>query len=172
MAAQTQGADTAWREQVARALVESGQRRTVPRQAILDWMAVAGAPFSAEQVVAALEQQQGISSRSTIYRLIDWLVAQGWLTRIYNTDELHTYVRTQPGHHHMAVCTQCGATQMISDCAIEASIQPVLAATNFEVHGHMLELYGVCGQCRAALARDPQQRGSGPTPLEGARPQP
>ncbi len=172
MAAQTQAADAVWRERVARALAESGQRRTVPRQAILDWMAAAGAPFSAEQVVVALEQQQGISSRSTIYRLIDWLVAQGWLTRIYNTDDLHTYVRIQPGHHHMAVCTQCGATQVISDCAIEESIQPVLTATNFEVHGHMLELYGLCGQCRAVLARDPQQRGSGPIQPERARQQP
>ncbi|NJP04729.1 MAG: transcriptional repressor [Chloroflexaceae bacterium] len=137
-----------WRRRTEAALRDAGLRCTFPRHAILDWIAAAAAPFTAEQVVAALETQHGTSSRATIYRLLDWLQAAGWLTRLYSDGTQHTYARFWPGHHHIAVCLRCGSATIMSECHIEEGIRPALAALDFELQGHVLELYGVCGNCR------------------------
>jgi Fe2+ or Zn2+ uptake regulation protein len=137
-----------WRHRAEAALRAAGLRCTFPRRAILDWIAAAAGPFTAEQVVAALEAQHGSSSRATIYRLLDWLQSAGWLTRIYSDGTQHAYARFWPGHHHTAVCIRCGSAAVISECHVEESIRPALAALDFELHGHVLELYGVCTNCR------------------------
>lgn len=137
-----------WRRRAEAALRTAGLRCTFPRRAILDWITAAAAPFTAEQVVAALETQHGTSSRATIYRLLDWLQAAGWLTRIYSDDTQHTYARFWPGHHHTAVCLCCGSAAVISECYVEESIRPALAALDFEMQGHVLEIYGICARCR------------------------
>lgn len=139
----------AWRRGAEATLRADGLRCTFPRRAILDWIAAATSPFTAEQVVAALETQHGTSSRATIYRLLDWLQAAGWLTRIYSDGSQHAYTRFLPGHHHTAVCVRCGSTAILSDCRVEESLRVALAALNFELHGHVLELYGVCARCHA-----------------------
>ncbi len=138
-----------WRQGAEAAMRSDGLRCTFPRRAILDWIAAATAPFTAEQVVAALETQHGMSSRATIYRLLDWLQAAGWLTRIYSNDSPHAYARFLPGHHHTAICVRCGRAAIMSDCHVEESLRLALTALDFELHGHVLELYGVCAQCRA-----------------------
>lgn len=138
-----------WRTQTEAALRAAGLRSTFPRRAILDWIAAATAPFTAEEVVHALEAQHGTSSRATIYRLLDWLQAAGWLTRIYSNDTQHSYARFFPGHHHTAVCIRCSSVVVVGECHVPESIRPMLAALDFELHGHVLELYGVCATCRA-----------------------
>ncbi|NJL34520.1 MAG: hypothetical protein HC893_12490 [Chloroflexaceae bacterium] len=95
-----------WRHSAEVALRAARLRCTFPRRAILDWIAAATGPFTAEQLVAALEAQHGSSSRATIYRLLDWLQSAGWLTRIYSDGTQHAYARFWPGHHHTAVCVR------------------------------------------------------------------
>lgn len=137
-----------WREGVLRALHDSGQRSTFPRRAIVDAIAQQARPFSAEELVALLETQAGWSSRATIYRLVEWLRAQGWLARVQRDNEHATYARLLPGHHHTAVCSQCGRTFVIGGCNVEEVLAPLLASAGFDVHGHVLELYGLCDRCR------------------------
>lgn len=139
-----------WLAGVARALQAAGYRNTVPRRAIVAWIAHLTMPFTAETLVDDLEQQQGISSRATIYRLVDWLRAEGWIARLHSDAVEHTYARMLPGHHHHAVCTGCGSTLIIDGCQIEVWLALLVAETTFEVRGHVLELYGLCGSCRVA----------------------
>jgi Fur family ferric uptake transcriptional regulator len=125
-----------WRAGVAQALQAAGYRNTVPPRAIVAWIAHLTAPFTAETLVDDLEQRQSISSRATIYRLIEWLHTEGWIARICSDAAEHTYARMLPGHHHHAVCTRCGSTLIIGGCDIEAWLAPLVAETDFEVHGH------------------------------------
>jgi Fur family transcriptional regulator, ferric uptake regulator len=138
-----------WLASVTEALRASGQRTTVPRRAILHWIAGAAAPFGAETLVRELEAQHGISSRATVYRLLDWLRSEGWLERVHRDGAQSTYARLLPGHHHHAVCTQCGSVLVVGGCDIDQSFAAALRGSAFEIHGHMLEIYGLCGRCRA-----------------------
>lgn len=144
-----------WLRHVEQALRTSGQRQTVPRRAILAWIAAAQAPFSAESLVRELEANHGISSRATIYRLLDWLRANDWIERIYSDGEQHTYARLLPGHHHHVVCTQCGTTLVVGGCDVEALFTPLLRTLGFEVYSHSLTLHGLCRSCRSGSTTPP-----------------
>jgi Fe2+ or Zn2+ uptake regulation protein len=137
-----------WHARAVEALLAAGCRNTAPRHAVLDWIASRCTPFTAEILVAALERQQGLSSRPTIYRTLEWLRAEGWIARVQSDENAHTYVRRLPGHYHQVICTQCGHTLIMRGCTIEHALVPALSSIDFEVHGHVLELYGVCGSCR------------------------
>lgn len=141
---------TTWREQVQTALQQEGQRLTLPRRAILDWIAQTDAPFTAETLVAELVEQQQSSSRPTVYRTVEWLRKTGWIARVQSDGPEHTYARLLPGHYHHAVCTSCGRTLVVPGCEALNSIAGLLEQQGFEVRGHILELFGLCQLCRAA----------------------
>jgi Fe2+ or Zn2+ uptake regulation protein len=140
-----------WRQGAERALQASGCRTTLSRRTILDWIAQIQTPFTAETLVADLEQR-GCASRPTIYRTIEWLRSAGWIARVQCDVDHHTYARHLPGHYHQVICTACGITQVISGCAIEQLLVPALSGADFEIHCHRLEIYGICGICRATRA--------------------
>lgn len=151
-----------WRLGVERALAREGYRFTAPRRAILDWIAARDTAFTPETLAEALEAQPEPSSRATIYRLINRLHAAGWLARIHTpapgvpgepgTGLQHAYGRALPGHYS-AVCWTCGTVLIVRAGDVAAQIAPALAGSGFAVHGHHLELYGVCGGCAAHKER-------------------
>jgi Fur family transcriptional regulator, ferric uptake regulator len=136
-----------WRVRLQQALASSGLHSTLPRRLMVSWIAAAEGPFTAEALVAELAHQRG-GTRATVYRFIEWLREQGWVDRVHSDAARHSYIRRQPGHRHQAICTSCGATLAIGDCAVESSVAPQLAAVGFEIQGHVLEIFGRCGSCR------------------------
>ena len=140
-----------WYAGVVYTFAHGGSRLTAARQGVLEWIAQVPIPFTAETIVADLKDQQGLSSRATIYRMVEWLCANGWIVRVQSDQVHNTYIRLLPGHHHTLICTQCGSSIIIGGCGIEELLASAVADTDFEVHGHMLELYGYCKECRTAL---------------------
>jgi Fe2+ or Zn2+ uptake regulation protein len=147
-----------WSERVLAALRADGQRRTAPRLAIIGWIAAQTAPFSAEALTAALAHHPAGVGRATAYRAVDWLRERGWLARVQTegrpdvpAGRLYPYTRTLPGHHHHAVCTRCGATLLLEGCSAIEALTALLARQGFRVQGHILELFGLCARCQAAM---------------------
>ncbi|MFV9504370.1 MAG: Fur family transcriptional regulator [Oscillochloridaceae bacterium umkhey_bin13] len=138
-----------WSERVQAALRTDGQRLTTPRLAIIGWIAAQERPFSAEALTAAFANQTAGVGRATAYRTVDWLREQGWLARVQTERGDYTYTRTLPGHHHHAVCTRCGATLLLEGCNAFGALTDLLREHGFLVHGHFLELFGLCVRCRA-----------------------
>lgn len=142
-----------WRLGVERALSRAGYRFTAPRRTILDWIARCDTAFTSEALAGALEARHESSSRATVYRLINWLHATGWLARVHTPmpgemygGAQHAYARALPGHYS-AVCSGCGAVLVVQGGDIATLLIPALAGTGFEVRGHRLELYGLCERC-------------------------
>lgn len=138
-----------WRTHVEQALVAEQHRLTAARRAILDWIAASQVPFTAETLVEDLVERQGISSRPTIYRTVDWLRNAGWVGRVQSDGPEHSYARLLPGHYHHAVCRACGTTLVVAGCEALQNVVATLHTQGFEVQGHLLELYGICANCRA-----------------------
>lgn len=138
-----------WLAGAVHMFAERGGRITPARRAVLEWIAPVMVPFTTETIVADLTKQPGHTSRATIYRMVEWLCTNGWLVRV-QSDLLHnSYTRLLPGHHHMLICTHCGNSVIIGGCTVEALLRPLVADAEFEIHGHLLELYGYCKACRS-----------------------
>jgi Fur family ferric uptake transcriptional regulator len=151
--ATTYVADSAhdWRAAVERALDAAGLRTSTARGAILDWIAAAERPFTAETIVHELVLGWGRGSRPTVYRTVDWLRCGGWLARLHLAGSDRAYVRSRPGGHQL-VCIDCGESQTITDLDLAPLVAQRLQDLGFELQDEHLELYGRCRQCRRAEA--------------------
>ena len=58
------------------------------------------------------------------------------------------YRLSMSGHHHHLVCRDCGRVDDFTTCDVGALVREVQAATDYEIEGHWLEVYGRCQTCR------------------------
>ncbi|MDQ3227654.1 MAG: transcriptional repressor [Chloroflexota bacterium] len=134
--------------QALAAMADRGFRLTAPRRAIATAALRQERPFTAEQLVADAATGDGESGRSTVYRTLEILAALGVLSRILDASGRPVYVAGAPVHRHHLVCDACGTALPFNVCPV-ADITDALARENdFEVRGHLLEIFGTCGDCR------------------------
>lgn len=133
-------------------LAARGVRLTRPRRAVLEVLADVRRPLSVAELYGRLRGRR--VNLASVYRTVALLCRQDIMkvadtsrgTQRFELSERFT------GHHHHLVCQRCGAVQDFDGCVLR---KPVLArlerrvrrATRFEVTGHDIRLYGVCGPC-------------------------
>jgi Fur family ferric uptake transcriptional regulator len=133
-------------------MANHGYRMTGPRRAIIASALQRERPFTAEQLVADAAVSSGESGRSTVYRTLEILASLGVLSRILDGSGRPVYVAGAPIHRHHLVCAGCGTAVPFNACPV-ADLADTLARENdFEVHGHLLEIFGTCGDCRIAAS--------------------
>ncbi|HAA94643.1 MAG: transcriptional repressor [SAR202 cluster bacterium] len=130
-------------QQLLDSLEEQGYRSTMPRRAVAQAIANQDKHFTAED----LREQLPSLGRATIFRSLKLLVETGVLCRVLLEDgDLH-YQLSHQGHHHHLLCVECGASQDLLGCDIEAVLKQTSASHGFELSGHWLEVYGRCRSC-------------------------
>lgn len=138
------------RADVERVLSEHGYRLTAPRSAIVDAVLRHSRSFSAEELVTELSGVPNGPSigRATVYRTLEVLAAIDVLTRVVQPDGHPTYVWGSPGHRHHLLCEHCGKTVTFTACPIDDLVHDLTRSTDFEIHDHVLEVFGLCPSCR------------------------
>jgi Fe2+ or Zn2+ uptake regulation protein len=139
-----------WRAAVEAAVRGAGPRTSAARNAVLDWIAAAERPFTAETIVQQLADWDH-GSRTTVYRTLDWLRASGWLLRLHNDGHDRAYARSLPDAHQV-VCTGCGGVQTLTGLELAPLLDARLRTLGFELRGQHLELYGRCRLCQLAAS--------------------
>jgi|SRR5688572_25975450 Fur family ferric uptake transcriptional regulator len=129
------------------AMARQGYRMTAPRRAIIAAALRHERPFTAEQLVA--ETAASESGRSTVYRTLEILASLGVLTRIFDGSGKPVYVAGAPVHRHHLVCSGCGVAVPFNACPVDELATTLARENDFEVHGHLLEIFGTCGDCKA-----------------------
>jgi Fur family ferric uptake transcriptional regulator len=137
-------------EQAIAAMTERGYRMTAPRRAVIAAALRQERPFTAEQLVAESAAGRGESGRSTVYRTLEILASLGVLARILDASGRPVYVAGAPVHRHHLVCSGCGAAVPFNACPVGDLAVALARENDFEVHGHLLEIFGTCGECRTA----------------------
>jgi Fe2+ or Zn2+ uptake regulation protein len=137
-------------QQAIAAMTDRGYRMTAPRRAIIAAALRQERPFTAEQLVADAATGAGESGRSTVYRTLEILAALGVLSRILDASGRPVYVAGAPVHRHHLVCAGCGTAIPFNACPVGDLAATLAQENDFEVHGHLLEIFGACGACRAA----------------------
>ena len=135
-----------WVSRVYADLAASGHRMTTSRRAVLERIAQADAPFSAEQLSMEIETANGRGSRSTVYRIVSWLRDRGWLASPSGQAEHAVLFRQFPGHYP-ATCTRCGGRVMLGGLDLTRAVAAGCSSASFTVEGIRIELFGRCGLC-------------------------
>jgi Fur family transcriptional regulator, ferric uptake regulator len=131
-------------------MASHGYRVTAPRRAIIASALRQERPFTAEQLVADTAMAAGESGRSTVYRTLEILASLGVLSRILDGSGRPVYVAGAPIHRHHLVCAGCGTAVPFSACPVADLADSLAQENDFEVHGHLLEIFGTCGDCRTS----------------------
>ncbi|MBI2935733.1 MAG: transcriptional repressor [Chloroflexi bacterium] len=134
-------------------LTQAGRRSTEARHAVLTALARKPDGFTVQQLCRDLPSV----GRATVYRTIRLLVHHGLVCKLALRDTTPRYSLALPGHHHHAVCIQCGAIANFDQCQIDDLIARIKAASEGEVLGHRLEVYVLCKTCRLSQRNDSLQ---------------
>ena len=128
------------------ALRKAGYRLTAARRAVVEVMQHGGHK-SAPEIVAEVQRRYPGVGRATVYRTLALLsrlcAVQPSLLR---TAQAH-YAAADQGHHHHFICNKCRRVIEFADCGAEALAAELERQWGIEVHGHLLELYGLCKSC-------------------------
>lgn len=135
-------------EQIVEALRREDYRVTQPRRAVIRVLleddGFATPPEIREQ---AMEYCPGIG-QVTVYRTLDLLSRLGFVRRIHTEEGCHGRVSARLGHRHHLICRQCGAAVEFEGCNLSSFLTRVSGETGYLIEGHMLELVGLCPECR------------------------
>jgi len=131
-------------------MADHGYRMTGPRRAIIASALRRDRPFTAEQLVAEAAGITGETGRSTVYRTLEILASLGVLSRILDGSGRPVYVAGAPVHRHHLVCAGCGTAVPFNACPVGDLADSLARENDFEVHGHLLEIFGTCSDCRTA----------------------
>jgi Fur family ferric uptake transcriptional regulator len=135
--------------EMSRALRAAGLRVTMPRLAMLTWLA--GHPHATVDAIAAgVRERFGAVSTQAVYDMLAACAGAGLLRRIEPAGHPARFERRVGDNHHHLVCRQCGRTEDV-DCVIGA--QPCLTPAEdlgFAVDEAEVVFWGVCLACQAA----------------------
>lgn len=138
------------RQQILAALKDKGFRLTKIRKLIIEvFLSSVTVPISAPELKTHLAALNSNANKTTVYRELDFLAAQGILVEINAGDGKKRYELGQCGHHHHILCLRCNAVECvkIDNCALEEQLSRV-DLKNFKVTGHALNFFGLCAGCR------------------------
>jgi Fur family ferric uptake transcriptional regulator len=105
--------------------------------------------FEADELLFRLKQRGRKTSRATIYRGLDLLVAAGVVGRVRVGEEGFRYERLHAGEHHdHMICMGCGRIIEFYEPKIEALQDRVCARSGFHPVTHSHHIRGFCRDCK------------------------
>lgn len=133
---------------LGKALQKEGYRLTAARRSILEALVDSGGHISADGLADAVRQIAPGVGRMTVYRTLDLLSELGLIRPVYQGTGAAHYILMENGHHHHLICSNCDRVIEFEDCLVEELARALGGRFDFNVQGHLIELYGVCQSCR------------------------
>lgn len=125
----------------------TGVRITPQRYAILNYLVESMGHPTADEIYRALEPQFPSMSVATVYNNLKMFTQAGMVRELTYGDNSSRFDANVSEHYHI-ICEKCGTIKDFSYPSLHDVEKQAGASTDFEVHGHRLELYGLCKSCR------------------------
>ena len=138
----------------ARLCETQGATLTELRALVLRLILEAATPLTAYQILDRLKERRRSAVPPTVYRALEFLLAQGLVHRI---ERLGAFMSCHAGaghagHDHQAVqfliCRRCGTVAEIEDHAVSAALAKAAERAGFRANVATVELDGTCAACR------------------------
>lgn len=123
-----------------------GVRMTPQRHAILSYLLETKTHPTADEIYKALAPQFPSMSVATVYNNLKVFIEVG-LVRELPFGDGSTRFDADPSHHYHAQCSRCGKLVDFHYPALDDVEKKAAQKTGFRVHGHRLEVYGICEEC-------------------------
>lgn len=128
-----------------------GTRLTSLRKAVLFILWQLEKPLKAYEILEALLQSKLNSQASTVYRVLDYLVEMGIVHKI---ESIQSYTlcnapKKRLPSEVLMLCEQCRSVSEIYDKALTHKIQQWAEGHFFYLGKEVIELKGVCNNCRS-----------------------
>ncbi|ARQ99213.1 iron-regulated membrane protein [Campylobacter devanensis] len=136
-------------ERFKRVLRDNGLKYTKQREVLLQTLYNNSEHFTPEQLYLYIkERHPGLNvGIATVYRSLNLLEESGMVTSIsFGVQGKKFELANKPHHDHM-ICRQCGVIVEFEDQIIEKRQLAIAKEHGFKLTGHIMQLYGVCGEC-------------------------
>jgi Fur family peroxide stress response transcriptional regulator len=124
-----------------------GLALTIQRRAVFEELAERKDHPTADQVYEAVYPRLPGLSRTTVYRVLDTLVEQGFACRVQHAAGVARFDPVTERHHHL-VCDRCGRLVDLADSAVPAVRLPDARGTGFRIDDYTISFRGLCKSCR------------------------
>ncbi len=133
------------------ACARRGARLTDVRRMVLKLILEAQEPIGAYALLDRLKESSGQGKPPTIYRALDFLLAQGLIHRV---ERLNAFVgcHEEADHPHpvqFLICGGCGSVTEFEDGEVARAVAAAAARHDFNVSRTIVEVEGECGACSA-----------------------
>jgi Fur family zinc uptake transcriptional regulator len=126
-----------------------GARLTPLRARVLEIVWRNHKPLGAYDILAVLAAEGRSSAPPTVYRALEFLLEQGLVHRL---SSLNAFMGcSRPGHAgsgQFLICRSCGNAAELNDSRVERTIARSAVSQGFTIHGHTVEISGICRDCR------------------------
>ncbi|ESR24021.1 Fur family transcriptional regulator [Lutibaculum baratangense] len=129
-----------------------GARLTDSRAKVLDVLARGHQPVGAYEIVDALAEGGQRPAPVTVYRALDFLVSQGLAHRIESRNAFVACMTGTQEHGTAAflICRRCGVVAEVAADELSQPVARVCERHRFEAESSVIEIEGLCGNCRDA----------------------
>jgi Fur family ferric uptake transcriptional regulator len=139
-------------DEVTALLRSRGERITTPRLAVLSVLLHRPGHLSAEQIVAAVAQDEPAVHRASVYRALEMLTQIEVVAHVHlghGGTAYHLATPHQSAHLH-AQCDECGRVIDLPSDALEGATADISARTGFQLDPRHVALSGRCADCAAS----------------------
>ncbi|HTP41471.1 MAG TPA: transcriptional repressor [Nitrospiria bacterium] len=126
----------------------SGGRMTPLRKAMLGELAASDRLLSVNAMIARLREKGMAPHKTSVYREIAYFIERGLVRRITLGGREDRFEPAHTPHHHHAICNNCGDIAHIDLEAHISRMERQLRRRRFRVSAHLVEFFGLCGDCR------------------------
>lgn len=129
---------------------QRGVRLTPQRLHVLELILFHQGSISAYDLLDKLRETEPKAKPPTIYRALDFLLAQGFIHRVESTNSFVSCCVIGENEHcsQLLICDKCGSVEEIHDKELTQRLAINADKFEFTVKSHVLETHGVCEKCQ------------------------
>ncbi|MSR16942.1 MAG: transcriptional repressor [Methylococcaceae bacterium] len=132
----------------AQLCIERGVQLTAIRQQVLELIWADHHAVKAYDLLERIKPLQSAAKPATIYRALDFLMAQGFVHRVESLNAFVGCTDLRSSHEQLLlICKQCeNVEERHADSVMQALTQE-FALAGFAVHHQAIEIHGICAAC-------------------------
>ncbi|SCZ51572.1 Fur family transcriptional regulator [Thiohalomonas denitrificans] len=126
-----------------------GARLTAQRQQVLELIWSQHKPIGAYEILEAMQAAGVKAAPPTVYRALDFLLAQGLVHRIESRNAFTGCCTPETRHNgQFLVCSECGMVAELADEGLSEHVRERAERSGFEARHQTIEVSGICPRCR------------------------
>jgi Fur family transcriptional regulator, ferric uptake regulator len=127
----------------------AGGKRSSKRDRIVTIFLAQKEHLTADELYDLVRHEDAGVGRATVYRTLQWMVTAGIAHKVDFGEGRSRFEPSlrHPRHFHL-ICNSCHRSSEFLSSDIEAILEEVAAARNFETTQTVIQVFGICEECR------------------------